>query len=420
MPENQASPESQAIEKRADVALTKNGLMPKTMEEAWRYANALAKTVFVPATYQGKPEDCLIAIDMAQRLGVAPLMFLQNTYIVHGRPGMEAKLVIALVNNSGFFADPLEYEIDGGEDPDKKTYRVRAFATRAKTGKVLYGPWITWAVVDKEGWAKKPGSKWLTMPGLMFAYRAASWFCNMHCPEVKMGMATTQELDDMDLPKHVESTTLEPTEGRKSFGFQGEQPPATETPAGEAGEQEQAPAEEQKLSKCFYCKQPTDKRLRHNGHLSCPGCIAKDADTETAPSTGTEQEDAKEDAGVTEATDGPPAPTEERDGDAAMVTCHSQKCQGAMTFMHSVLVKTEYGLACPHCGLIAWRPAVMAEAATPKAEGFGDAPDVLTCPNGHEVPRSDIIATPLASKPGQIGKCPTCDAAGVPTIVTQG
>jgi len=82
--------ESQAIEKRPQVALSQNGLVCKTMDEAWRFAQFLAKSQFVPEQYQGKPGDCLVAIDAAQRLRVSPLMFLQNTYIVHGRPGMEA------------------------------------------------------------------------------------------------------------------------------------------------------------------------------------------------------------------------------------------------------------------------------------------------------------------------------------------
>ncbi len=195
-----------AIEKTS-LAMTNRGLTPATLEEAWRYATALSRTAFVPEAYRGKPEDCLIAIDTAMRLRVAPLMLLQNTYIVHGRPGVEAKLVIALVNNSGSFTDPLEYEVEG-DDPAETGYRVRAHATRASTGKVLYGPWITWDIVKAEGWHSKQGSKWKTMPGLMFAYRAAAWFARMHCPEVLMGMQTIDEIEDLGERRQVESRAV--------------------------------------------------------------------------------------------------------------------------------------------------------------------------------------------------------------------
>lgn len=210
---------------RPEVAMTSSGFMPKDLDQAWRYADALARSQFVPQTYSGKPGDCLIAIDISMRLGVHPLAFLQNSYVVHGKPGMEAKLVITLVNKSGMFTDPLEYEVTG-EDPAGKDYKVRAFATRKSTGKVLYGPWITWKIVAAEGWDKKPGSKWMTIPALMFVYRAASWFVNLHCPEIKMGMDTTDELVDIGDPKHIESKVLEPTNGtRQPFGFGQEQPP---------------------------------------------------------------------------------------------------------------------------------------------------------------------------------------------------
>jgi hypothetical protein len=145
-------------------------------------------------------------------------MFLQNSYIVHGRPAMEAKLVQSLVNHSGLFEDPLEYEVVG-DDPEKPDYKVRAHATRKSTGTVLYGPWITWKIVKGEGWDSKSGSKWKTIPEVMFGYRAASWFCNRHCPEVKMGFMTGEEAEEVGARKPVNSVTLESTDGtRKKFG----------------------------------------------------------------------------------------------------------------------------------------------------------------------------------------------------------
>ena len=223
----------------SSVAMTNNGLRPSNLEEAWRYAMALSRSAFVPATYQQKPDDCLIAIDMAQRLNVAPLMFLQNTYVVHGRPGMEAKLVIALVNASGLFVDPLDYEVEG-DNPNDKAYRVRAFAARSKTGKVIYGPWITWAIVSGEGWDKNDGSKWKTMPSMMFLYRSAAWFARTHCPEVTMGMLTLDELDDMAERKPVAATVLE-GKARGKFGLKSEPKPE---PVQEQGPTEPEPVVE--------------------------------------------------------------------------------------------------------------------------------------------------------------------------------
>lgn len=176
--------------------------------QVFKLAELFAGSQLVPAHFQGKPADCFIGIQMALRLGVDPFMFLQNTYIVYGRPGMEAKLAIALINSSGTFTDPLDYEIEG-ENPSDASYRVRAFAVRKGTNKKVLGPWVDWKIVRAEKWDSKEGSKWRSIPGLMFQYRAATWFGRLHCPERLMGMQTVDELGDVDA-RPVDATVVQP------------------------------------------------------------------------------------------------------------------------------------------------------------------------------------------------------------------
>jgi hypothetical protein len=200
------------------LTMNESGFQPTNFEQAWRYATAMAKSNFVPERYRGKPEDCFIALDLAGKLSTPTfkvhwLTVLQSVYIVHGIPAMEAKLCIALVNRSGLFTDPLKYEVEG-DNPKEKNYRVRAYATlkTSVTGIVLYGPWIDWELVRGEGWYDKTGSKWKTMPEVMFHYRAASWFKNRHCPEVTMGMMSTDEAWEIDERKSVDSVDITPPE----------------------------------------------------------------------------------------------------------------------------------------------------------------------------------------------------------------
>lgn len=164
-----------------------------------RVATLFASSQLVPQHFQGNVANCFIAMQMAMRLRVDPFMFMQSCYIVHGRPGMEAKLAIALINSSGLFTDSLDYEIEGGIDPKASGYRVRAFAVRKSTGKRVDGPWVDWPVVRAEGWDAKQGSKWKTIPLLMFQYRAAAFFGRLHCPERLMGMQTVDELRDTEV-----------------------------------------------------------------------------------------------------------------------------------------------------------------------------------------------------------------------------
>lgn len=172
-------------------------------DHLWRVSCLFSKSALVPEHFRGHTEDCFIGVQMAIRLGVDPFMMLQNTYVVHGKPGMEAKLCIALINSSGLFVDPLDYEVVG-TDPFAPDYKVRAFATRKSTGKLVQGTWVDWKTVRAEGWESKSGSKWKTIPALMFCYRAATFFGRLHCPERLMGMQTREELEDVG-PKAVES-----------------------------------------------------------------------------------------------------------------------------------------------------------------------------------------------------------------------
>lgn len=177
-------------------------------DQLYRAATLFAKSDIIPTSYKGKPENCFIALELSARMGVPAFAVMQNVAIVNGRPGIEAKLIIAMINNSGRFVDPIEYEIVGtdpswdkkGNKPVDPNYKVRAYATSKKTGKVLYGEWITWDMAQAEGWVSKSGSKWQSMPGQMFCYRAASFFGKLYCSDLMFGMQTIEELVDITPP----------------------------------------------------------------------------------------------------------------------------------------------------------------------------------------------------------------------------
>lgn len=160
--------------------------------QLWRVAQVFAGSELVPAHYRGKPNNCFVAMQMSIRLNVDPMMFMQNTFVIQGTPGMEAKLVIALINARGPFEGPVQWKFSG-EGP---TRACTAYAKHKATGEVCQAT-VTWEMATKEGWTTKKGSKWQTMPDLMFQYRSAAFLGRLHCPECLMGMKTTDELIDI-------------------------------------------------------------------------------------------------------------------------------------------------------------------------------------------------------------------------------
>jgi hypothetical protein len=158
-----------------------------------RACKALAASTLVPKDFQNNLPNCLIALEMAQRIGASPLMVMQNLYIVHGRPGWSAKFLIASFNQCGRFA-AIRYEWIG--DRSKDSWGCRAWAIEKETKEKIVGPLIDIALAKKEGWYQKSGSKWQTIPELMLMYRAAAWLVNSHAPEISMGLNTADELGD--------------------------------------------------------------------------------------------------------------------------------------------------------------------------------------------------------------------------------
>ncbi len=163
-------------------------------EHAQRVAKVFAESSMVPQQFQKNLPNCVIALNLSERMQVDPFMLMQNMYIVHGRPGIEAKLAIALINQSGRFSE-VEYEMMG--DKEKDDFSCKAYATKLSTGKVLYGPKVDIAMAKAEGWYNKQGSKWKTMPELMLQYRAAMFFGRTYCPDLLLGMLTREELQDI-------------------------------------------------------------------------------------------------------------------------------------------------------------------------------------------------------------------------------
>ena len=162
---------------------------------AIKQCKILAQSDLVPeGTYKNKPANCLIALDMAHRTGLSPLNVMQNLFIVKGKPGWSGQYCIAAANACGKFT-PLEFV--QMLDDDGKTKGYYAQARNRETGKLCVGSPVTWDMVKAEGWYDKNGSKWKTMPDLMFHYRSAAFFVREFCPEVLNGLQTVEELKDV-------------------------------------------------------------------------------------------------------------------------------------------------------------------------------------------------------------------------------
>lgn len=173
-------------------------------ETGQRIATALNKSNLVPTNFQGAENfgSCLIALDLAARMGLNPLQLMQGLYVVHGKPSFSGQFVAGLVNSSGLYKTKLKYEPVG--EVGKPSFGYRCYAIDWDGDKV-YGPAVTMEMVAAEGWVQK-NPKWKSMPDLMLRYRSASFFQRTNCPELTFGIPTREEVEDtkgvVDVPSH--------------------------------------------------------------------------------------------------------------------------------------------------------------------------------------------------------------------------
>ena len=175
-----------------------------------RQAQALAASNVIPAQFKENTANCMIALEMAERLKTGAMEIMQNLYVVHGNPAFSSKYLIALINMSGILHGRLKFEFEG--EPGSDEYSCYAVGIEKETMQELRGTRVTIKMAKDQGWWGKTGSKWPSMTDQMMCYRAAAFWSRIHAPEATMGMMSVderQDTEEIDItpPKEEASTS---------------------------------------------------------------------------------------------------------------------------------------------------------------------------------------------------------------------
>lgn len=178
----------------------------ENFKDIYDIGKMFASSTLVPQAYQGKAMDCTIAVDMANRMGVSPMFVMQNLYVVKGKPSWSGQACMSMIKATPIYKNvrPVYF----GE-PDTDSWGCYVRAEDKKTGEIINGVKVTIQMAKEEGWYSKKDkygketSKWQTMPELMLAYRAASFFAKVYIPNSLMGCAVEGEVEDISEPARV-------------------------------------------------------------------------------------------------------------------------------------------------------------------------------------------------------------------------
>lgn len=174
-----------------------------------KMSTMFARSQIVPEMYQNNPDNCFVACELANRMGVSPMIVMQNLYIVKGKPTWSGQACISLINGTKLFS-PLKFVFVGEKGTENWGCYVQA--TRLSDGEVCTGTIVDMAMAKAEGWLTKSGSKWVTMPEQMMQYRAAAFFARVYCPNALMGLQTAEEVQDVngyDEPTKTKTITFD-------------------------------------------------------------------------------------------------------------------------------------------------------------------------------------------------------------------
>jgi len=172
--------------KSALIAFGDQGIVPRTMEEAFILAKAILNSGLAPKDCKS-PESVLIRIQFGAELGLSPMMSLQSVADINGRASIFGDAGKALLRARGF--DIEEADIDD----IRRTGVARCMVTHPRQKPVTR----TYSIEDakKAGlWGKQ--GPWSTNPYRQLAWRAF-WFAGRDAAaDVLKGIGGAEEVRD--------------------------------------------------------------------------------------------------------------------------------------------------------------------------------------------------------------------------------
>ena len=195
------------------------------MDAASRLAGALCSTAMVPKQYQGKPDDGAAAILYGAELGMNPIQSLQNVMVINGKPGVEARTMVALLKTKG-------YRVETVESSDTSV-TVRGTAPNGHEES------STWTIDRAAQAGYTSNALYKKIPAQMLWAKAATEVCRKIAPDVLLGIAySTEELRLEGAVKATATRKDRPSRGSSGLRAALEQQPARDVHDADVDEDE--------------------------------------------------------------------------------------------------------------------------------------------------------------------------------------
>jgi hypothetical protein len=157
----------------------RNDAADRSLEASVDYARKLSASDLLPKSYQGKPQNVLLAVEFGRSLGLDPITAINMTHVVQGKPTASAQLVNALVRRAG-------HKLQVRGDANTATCRI----IRNDDEFVFE---VTWTMERAKTAGLLSNATWKSYPQAMLKARAITECARDACPEVLAGISYTAE-----------------------------------------------------------------------------------------------------------------------------------------------------------------------------------------------------------------------------------
>ena len=147
------------------------------------WAKVVAVAGAIPDALRGKPADVFVTVMHGLDLGLRPMQALNLVYVVKGRPSLSAEGMRSLILDAG-------HELEIESDDKKATVRARRNGSDR---------WVEASfTVEQAKKAKLSGANWDAYTEDMLVARATVRLARRYFPDVTNGLASAEELLDVD------------------------------------------------------------------------------------------------------------------------------------------------------------------------------------------------------------------------------
>ena len=183
-------------------------IIPRTIDEVARIANAVIVAGLAPDSYRGTDERAtaskiMIGIMKGAEIGLAPLTALANIAIINGKPCLDGDGAVALILRSGL-VEKWEENFTGEEGSDNWTAHCVIWR---KGQDSPYEGHFSWADAKRAKLTTK--GPWLSYPGTMLMWRGRGRSMRTGFADCLSGLAIAEEVRDLpEAPKPIEDKSF--------------------------------------------------------------------------------------------------------------------------------------------------------------------------------------------------------------------